>query len=120
MLVISTCFCLMIHFTCAQVFETNIPLNSVVNHDVIIYENEMSNEMFANILSHSSVSIEKFNDTSKAADDIEKYLESGYNGTWLVLIGKCSTSYKIIPHLNGSYVRFSYKDHVIAAMNLVI
>jgi len=119
MLVTSILFCLLIHLTYEQIFETNIPLNSVVDHDVIIYENEMSNEMFADILSHSSVSIEKFNDTSKAAENIKKYMESGYNGTWLVLIGKCSASYKIIPHLNGSYVRFSYKDHVIAAMNLV-
>ena len=88
------------------------------NHEVTIHQNEMSTEMTADIVGHSTSAIDKTIDDENLGKNIKMFMEKEFNGTWLVMVDKNFTSYIKIPHLHGTYISFSYKNRTVAALKL--
>ena len=87
----------------------------IINHEVTIHENEMSSELEGNIIAHSASALDRISDDKKAKEDIKMFMEKEYNGTWLVIVSNF-TPYIEIPHINGTYISFSYKERTVAAL----
>jgi hypothetical protein len=98
--------------------QTTDNLTVIDHHEVIIHQNEMSITMTASIIGHSSLELNITIDDEKASDNIKMFMEQEFNGTWLVMVGKSFISYNKIPHLNGTYINFSYKERTVAALQL--
>jgi len=116
-------FSLFVQFlNCVQINE--IILNTTDNllkygvHELIIHQNEMSTEMTASIVVHSGLELNMTSDDGKASENIKIFMEQEFNGTWLVIVGKSLISYNQIPHLNGTYISFSFKERTVAALQL--
>ena len=78
----------------------------------------MSTEMTVNIVAHSVSVLNSTSDNEKASDNIKMVMEKEFIGTWLVMVGKSFISYTKIPHLNSTYINFSYKERTVAALQL--
>jgi len=108
-------------FACVKINEIglNTKNNSLfIDHELIIDENEMSTAMTASIVAHSALALDKISDDVKASENIKMFMEQAFNGTWFVMVGKSFTSYNKIPHLNGTYISFSYKERTVVALQL--
>jgi Dynein light chain type 1 len=87
-------------------------------HQVTIHQNEMSTEMTADIVGHSTSVLDRISDDEKVSENITMFMEQEFKGRWLVIVGKSFISYIKIPHLTGTYINFSYKERTVAALQL--
>jgi len=99
--------------------NSNHGLEFLAQHEVEIHENEMNINMTAYIVGHAGAMFDRFDDTQRVASEIASFMEREYNGSnWQVIIGNKQLSFKIA-HLVGSYIRFSFKEHMLIAFRLV-
>jgi hypothetical protein len=97
--------------TSESLFRTHSDLN--------VIENEMGPDMTLGIVSHCTVVLENSNYTEKETA-IRKFIEEEYNGTWLVVVDRNFTHYDNLEHVTGLYIKFSYKNHMVLIMRLVL
>jgi len=106
---------------CAAINEiSSNPTNNLLvgNREITIHHNEMSFEMAANIIGHSTLELNVTKSDDKASDNIKRFMEKEYNGTWFVIVSNNITSYQKVPHVNGTYISFTYKTRTVTALQL--
>jgi len=86
--------------------------------EITIHENEMTSDMEARTVGHAVASFDKFGgDSAKVAESLKTFMDTEFKSSWEVIVGKQFDAK--ITHLKGSYIRFSYLDHMVVIMRLV-
>jgi len=100
---------------CASIDVSSITIDG---QEIVIYEDEMTTEMSARTVGHAVASFEKFGgDSGKVAESLKTFMTKEFNSTWEVIVGKQFDAK--ITHLKGTYIGFSYLDHMVVVMRLL-